>query len=148
MYKHVLVALDGSDGAIHALTHAVQLAKFAGARMTTVTVTEMWSALQMASEARGQSLKPTEEFEKRESHWAHQVAARAVALAQEAGVPIETVHVPDSHVAEGIVATADARNCDLIVMGSHGRRSVQRVLLGSQVARVLALTTRPVLVHR
>jgi nucleotide-binding universal stress UspA family protein len=58
------------------------------------------------------------------------------------------VHARDLKPAEAIVETATARGCDLIVMGSHGRRGVNRMLLGSETARVLALTTIPVLVYR
>jgi nucleotide-binding universal stress UspA family protein len=57
------------------------------------------------------------------------------------------VHVND-FPAEGILATAKAKQCDLIVMASHGRRGVARLLLGSQAAQVLALSTIPVLICR
>ena len=50
--------------------------------------------------------------------------------------------------AEGIIETAKARGCDLIVMASHGRRGLARVLLGSQATRVLTLSTVPVLICR
>jgi len=52
------------------------------------------------------------------------------------------------HAAEGIVEEAKARNCDLIVMGSHGRRGIARFLLGSQALRVLTHSAVPVLVFR
>ena len=50
--------------------------------------------------------------------------------------------------AEGIIETAKARGCDLIVMASHGRRGLARVLLGSQATRVLTMSTVPVLICR
>ena len=46
------------------------------------------------------------------------------------------------------VEEADKRNCDMIVMASHGRRGLDRIMLGSQTLRVLALTNRAVLVYR
>jgi nucleotide-binding universal stress UspA family protein len=63
-------------------------------------------------------------------------------------VACTTVHVPDEHHAEGIVETAKARRCDLIVMGSHGRRGVGALLLGSVAAKVVALSAIPVLIRR
>jgi hypothetical protein len=50
--------------------------------------------------------------------------------------------------AEGIIATAKDKGCDLIVMASHGRRGLSKLILGSQATRVLALTTVPVLICR
>ena len=58
----------------------------------------------------------------------------------------DTIHVSDKHPADGIVETAKARGCDLVVMGSHGRRGLQRVLLGSQAAKVLAYSSMAVMI--
>jgi nucleotide-binding universal stress UspA family protein len=57
------------------------------------------------------------------------------------------VHVND-FPAEAILATATAKQCDLIVMASHGRRGVTRLLLGSQATQVVAMSTIPVLICR
>jgi nucleotide-binding universal stress UspA family protein len=62
------------------------------------------------------------------------------------GVACETMHVKDQHPADGIVATAKAKGCDLIVMASHGRRGLQKVMLGSQANKVLAYSSIPVLI--
>jgi nucleotide-binding universal stress UspA family protein len=58
------------------------------------------------------------------------------------------VHVQDQFPAEGIVEEAKARNCDLIVMGSHGRRGLAKFVLGSQATRVLTHSTTPMLICR
>jgi nucleotide-binding universal stress UspA family protein len=60
--------------------------------------------------------------------------------------PRETLHVKDQLPAEGIIDTAKARGCDLIVMASHGRRDVARLLLGSQANKVVTHSTVPVLI--
>lgn len=65
-----------------------------------------------------------------------------------AGLPVKTVYVNDSFPAEGIVLTSEEIGADLIVMGSHGRRGLGRLLLGSQTSNVLAQTKTPVLVTR
>jgi len=56
--------------------------------------------------------------------------------------------VKDRHPAEGIIETAQAQMCDLIVMASHGRRGLARLLIGSQANRVVTLSPVPVLVCR
>ena len=63
-------------------------------------------------------------------------------------VGIELFHEVDSSPAEAIVRAAKLRGCDLIVMSSHGRRGIRKLLLGSQTAEVLVHTTTPVLVIR
>jgi nucleotide-binding universal stress UspA family protein len=63
-------------------------------------------------------------------------------------VACDTLHVKDQYPAEGIVEAAQARGCDLIVMASHGRRGLSKLLLGSQATRVLTHTDVPVLVCR
>ena len=79
---------------------------------------------------------------------AKSLLARAVESAKAGGIEAKTVYVNDSFPAEGIIATANSVGADLIVMGSHGRRGLGRLLLGSQTSNVLAHTTIPVLVTR
>jgi nucleotide-binding universal stress UspA family protein len=71
----------------------------------------------------------------------HQIAKR---LAQACA----TYHIKDRYPAEGILEAAQAKGCDLIVMGSHGRRGFAKLLLGSQTTRVVTLSSTPVLVCR
>jgi nucleotide-binding universal stress UspA family protein len=73
----------------------------------------------------------------------------AVADAAKAmGVTCETVHVERQRPYEGIIDTAKAKNCDLIVMASHGRRGMSAVVLGSETVKVLTHSKIPVLVCR
>ena len=69
-------------------------------------------------------------------------------MAKAAGVSCETVHVKDQHPAEGIIAAAKDKACDLIVMASHGRRGLGRLLLGSQANEVLTHSKVPALIVR
>lgn len=68
--------------------------------------------------------------------------------AEELGVNARTMHIANQHPATGILEAAATHNCDLIVMASHGRRGIQRLLLGSQTAEVLASSHAAVLVVR
>jgi nucleotide-binding universal stress UspA family protein len=148
MYKHILIPTDGSELATKGLLHGLALAKNQGAVVTIVTVTDMWPALAMAQQARGSTLQPTERYEAQAAEAARLVLDEAVKLAQSQGVNAETLHVADQHPAEGIIATATDRGCDLIVMASHGRRGLSRLMLGSQAYEVLSHSTVPVLVVR
>ena len=85
---------------------------------------------------------PIAEYERAAAEQGERILAKALADAQNLAVECETVHVSD-FPAEGILATAKAKNCDLIVMASHGRRGIARLLLGSQATRVVTLSTVP-----
>jgi nucleotide-binding universal stress UspA family protein len=67
-------------------------------------------------------------------------------MAEQVGMSAELLHVPDAHPASAIIETARSRGCDLIVMASHGRRGIRKLLLGSQTSEVLVDGSVPVLV--
>lgn len=144
MYKHILIATDGSELAGRAVTAGLALARECKARVTAVTATEPWSAMVSGEPA---LVFPIEDYEKAAAEHARGILSAVSSAAKDAGVECETVHVNDL-AAEVIVETAKARGCDLIVMASHGRRGLSKLLLGSQTTRVLTLTTVPVLVCR
>jgi len=90
-----------------------------------------------------------EEFDRYEAackERAGKVLDEARAMAERAGISAELLHVPDAHPATAIIETAKSKGCDLIVMGSHGRRGLRKLLLGSQTSEVLADGSVPVLV--
>jgi nucleotide-binding universal stress UspA family protein len=148
MYKRILIATDGSELARKAETQGLALAKALNAAVITATVTESWSALDMSAQANRGAVHPIEDYEKSAEAWAKKVLATVGASAKDLGVPCETLHVKDRHPADGIVDTAKTKGCDLIVMASHGRRGLQKVLLGSQANKVLVLSSTPVLICR
>jgi nucleotide-binding universal stress UspA family protein len=148
MLTHMLIATDGSELADKAVNEGLALAAKTGARVTVLTVTESWSVLEMTDRARAGSPNPIDEFAKIADRKASETLGRVLEKAKAMQVACETVHRPESAPAEAIVEEADKRNCDMIVMASHGRRGIDRLLVGSQTLRVLALTTRPVLVYR
>lgn len=145
MYAHILIATDGSPVGDKAISHGLALAKALGAKVTLVKVTEMWSALDVAGR---DALAKIETYEQAAKKAADDILARAAVSAKAVGVAFETAHIADRAPYDGIISAADERNCDLIVMGSHGRRGLGKLLLGSQAQNVLTHTTRPVLVVR
>ena len=148
MYKHILIATDGSELATKALEHGLALAKRDNAQVTVITVTEPWSALDMAHEARQGQLDPIGRFEGIAGAAANRILDDAAQRGTAHGVACNRVYVKDQHPAEGIVATAKDKGCDLIVMASHGRRGVARLLLGSQAYEVLTHCSVPALIVR
>ncbi len=148
MFKHILIATDGSDIAWRAVTKGLQLAKDVSAKVTIVTVTELWSAKDMSSDFSRIGPSPIEKYEEKMAEYATRTLRAVTDYAAKLGVACDAVHVPDRRPAEGIVDTALERACDLICMASHGRRGISRLMLGSQSNEVVATTTLPVLIFR
>jgi nucleotide-binding universal stress UspA family protein len=145
MYKHLLIATDGSDLAGYAVTEGLNLAQAIGARATALTVTVPFHII---------STDPTMVTDTRDAY-DQEMRARAEAtlsaVAQEAdrrGVSLEKVYHIREHAWEAILDVAKASGCDLIVMASHGRGGLGTLLLGSQTMKVLSESHVPVLVAR
>lgn len=148
VYKKILVATDGSELAGHAIDHGIALAKAVGAKVVFVTVTEQWSALEIAGEYESGDLGAIESYEAAAAKSAERILENCTKRAEAAGIVSETRHVADRRPAEGIMETSEKEDCDLIVIATHGRRGVRKMLIGSQTAEVIALSKRPVLVLR
>lgn len=145
MYKHLLISTDGSETAQKGLDAGLALAKSLGAQATIVTVTEPFPVYAVTS-----VYVPPEfaNYDAVQKEFADKVLGAAKQAADAAGVTASTLHVPDRAPAEAIVEAARSRGCDLIVMASHGRRGLGRLVLGSQTAEVLTNAKLPVLVVR
>ena len=143
MYSHILMATDGSELSEKAVEHGMALAKALGSKVTAVHVTEPWTS---AVSGEWALAFPVEEYEATAAANAKSILTKTAEEARRHGVACDTHHVRDQYAAEGIVEEAQTRNCDLIVMGSHGRRGFARFLLGSQANRVVTHSAVPVLV--
>jgi nucleotide-binding universal stress UspA family protein len=149
MYKKILIATDGSELAGRALEHGLKLAKLVGAEVTILTVTEPAAVVGAGyASIAGTMIDPMPELIQAQEDAAKQVLTTAETAAKAAGVAVQTRLIDNSFPAEGIVAAAAETSADLIVMGSHGRRGIGRLLLGSQTSNVLAHSKVPVLVTR
>lgn len=145
MYRHILIATDGSELATKAVEQGLALAKALKAKATAVTVTESWISLVSGDMA---IAFPEEEYEQGCAENAAKIFGGVSDAAKRIGIECETLHVKDQFPAEGILDAAKAHSCDLIVMASHGRRGVARLLLGSQANKVVTHSTVPVLICR
>ncbi len=146
MYKRILVPVDGSETANKALVAALQLAREGGGQVRIVHMVE--GLTPMAIDQYGaawtgdilDSLKKAGE----------QVLSDAMAIAHSAGVPADT-QLFDSfgeRLAETVVDAAQRFDADLVVVGTHGRRGMGRLLLGSGAEQIVRLAPVPVLVVR
>ncbi len=145
MYKHILLTTDGSELSQRAVKHGAQLAKAVGAKLTIITVIKPW---QTVAPAEVMISFPEDEYLKSAQAQADTVLEKAASIAKEIGVPCQTQHVIHESTWQAITEAAQSENCDLIVMGSHGRTGLVKLVLGSETQKVLAHSTVPVLVHR
>lgn len=148
MYRKILIATDGSELAGKALVQGLDLAVATGAEVVIVTVTDIWSALDISSENAAHTLDAQKTYEAVESETAAAILAAAAVQAEAASVPFETLHLKDQRPSTGILQAAHDVGADLIVLATHGRRGVQRMLLGSQTSEVIVRSDIPVLVLR
>lgn len=148
MYKNILIATDGSEVSEKGLKHGLDLAKAIGAKATIVTTTEMWDARRMASEAWRQNFNAAHDYDKAAAESAKHVLDAASAVASQLGVKAEVLHVAGMYPGEGILKAAAGGNFDLIVMSSHGRRGLNRLLLGSVAMEVVTQSPIPTLIVR
>ena len=148
MYKHLLIATDGSELAGKAVDHGLALARDMGARVTLLTVSE--PVVLGTDDALNLGVLSTinADLQQARERAAAKLFAPATERAAAEGVQVDTRHVVDRHPAEAIVEVAREAGCDLVVMASHGRRGLRRLLLGSQTSEVLGQCDVPVLVIR
>ena len=145
MYKHILIATDGSELAQKAVAQGLAIARALGSKVTAINVSEPWVAVAPGEVAMA---FPVKDYEDSVVANAGRILSAVEADAKALGVDCSTLHVKDQFPAEGIIETADKLGCDLIVMSSHGRRGLMRFLLGSQANKVLTHSTTPVLICR
>ncbi|WP_017910346.1 universal stress protein [Xanthomonas sacchari] len=148
MYQRILIAIDGSELSAKGLQQGLALAAELGAEVDIVTVSEPWAMGMYDAMGWSVGYEASPEYRQDREAGAQKILAPALAAAAATGVTAHGRHVLDRYAAEGIIDMAVACNSDLIVMTSHGRRGMSRVLLGSQTAEVLANSQVPVLVIR
>lgn len=148
MYKHILIATDGSELADKGMEHGLKLAAALGAKVTVLTVSEPLAADAVRAARAGGITDPVARYDQQIDETMKERFAAIQDRASDHGVAVEFLHEIDDFPAEAIVRFAKLKDCDLIVMSSHGRRGARRLLLGSQTAEVVTTTTIPVLVVR
>ena len=145
MYNKILIATDGSDLAEKAIQHGVSLAAEIGASISVITVARPMHAV---APPEVMIAFPAEDYAKGAQEHAREILAKAESVAQQANVPCQTRTIVHEEPWQAITEAASEEGSDLIVMGSHGRSGLTRLMLGSEAQKVLAHTKTPVLVVR
>lgn len=146
MFERILVPYDGSSGAERALVKATDLAKLCGAHVIILTVYRHHSMLEASlSMVRG-SLDPGGNLDETMRQTARDAADYAKSYASDAGVEKVSAFIKAGQPARTIVAFANEKECDLIVLGSRGLGSTEGYLLGSVSHKVTGLADCPVMV--
>jgi len=147
MYKRILVATDGSDLSRTAVQSAIELAAAIGAELVALYVVPRYPV----SYFEGGITISVDDIARAEKQWSDKgqaVVDEVQRQAEAQGVKATAVVKQSDLVAESIMAAAAKHDCDLVVMASHGRKGIKRVLLGSETQHVLTHSTVPVLVLR
>ena len=147
MFKRILVATDGSSLSKKAVGFAVSLAELSDAELVGLTVVARYPTSYFEG---GVALSPTE-VSRIEAQWMDNGQSTVEAVNTQAtkkGVKAKLVVSKSDLIAETIIAAAKKHKCDLIVMASHGRKGIKRLLLGSETQHVLTHSIIPVLVLR
>lgn len=144
MFKHILLPIDGSPTAQLAVGKAISLAKAFGSKVTAIFVIDPYPFTGVGSDfAYGQA-----EYLNAATAEANAAIHTAKTMFKEAGVEV-TTSVVESHTPwRGVVEAAESSNADLVVMGSHGRSGLEKLVLGSVTQAVLSHIHIPVLVVR
>jgi nucleotide-binding universal stress UspA family protein len=122
------------------VAHGLALAKSLGAKVSVIFVVEPFS------EMTGRFLEAVARYAELRKEQATSALDRAANAAKEAGVSCETIQVENGQPHQAIIAAAEDKDCDLIVMSSHGRSGLSMLLIGSVTNKVLTHAKTPVLV--
>jgi nucleotide-binding universal stress UspA family protein len=147
MYKRILVATDGSTLSKKAVASAIALAACCGAELLVVKVVPRYPQAYFE----GSIPLSSDEVSRIESQWAESaqmLLAVVVKTAKAKGVVARAYTLKSDVVSDAIIAAAKKHKAELIVMASHGRKGIKRLLLGSETQQVLTHSHIPVLVLR
>ncbi|MDO8774026.1 MAG: universal stress protein [Burkholderiaceae bacterium] len=146
MFKKILFATDGSVASEHAAIMAINLARTHNATLIAVYVVDPYPYLGIGE------MNPMGFQSYMAAAQEHSVKAFAhiKQLTSEGGaeVPMETRLVEEVSAHKGILQAAENDMVDLIIVGSHGRSGLEKLILGSIAAKVVSHSTRPVLIVR
>ena len=147
MYQRILVPVDGSPTSDRGLDEAIRLAQLTGGRLRLMHVVDELSLA--LGNAGGFSMATPDMFQLLRDAGA-QILAQARARVEAAALPVDTVldDTLGGRVCDLVVTQAKQWPADLIVIGTHGRRGVGRLVMGSGAEQILRLAPVPVLLVR
>lgn len=144
LYQHILVPIDGSETSMIAMKEAIKLGKALNSKITVVQVMALDPYIADAYVKTGQ----TNDLIERTRTYLLDILEQAQQEFANEGITVETKLLEGFVVHEEIIQAAQDLNVDLIVMGSHGRTGVRKLVLGSVAQKVLGESHIPVLIVR
>lgn len=147
MFKHILIATDGSPASNKAAKAGIALACALGAKVTAYCAVEQLQPI-YADEGYMMDQKMIDGFEESALTAGQKRADTIGKMAKAASVPFASVVAKAATPYEGIIAAAKKRKCDVIFMASHGRRGFSKLIMGSVTQKVLTHSRIPVVVYR
>lgn len=145
MFKNILLPIDGSDLSLRAAALGIELARSCSARVRVLHVVAPFHTIAYIAEVLAATeIAYTEDATRRGETYLAEVQK----MTEEAGLTCTTGYEFSEHPDQIILKTVQEQHCDLVVMGSHGWRGMTRLLLGSEVHKVLLESEVPVLVCR
>jgi nucleotide-binding universal stress UspA family protein len=146
MFKHILICTDGSSLANKAAKAGIALAHALRAKVTAYCAVE--DLLPIYSEGYAFDKMTIDRFEEATRKAGQERVDAVGKMAKAAGGPFASVVKKVSTAYEGIIAAAKKQKCDVIVIGSHGRRGLSKLVMGSVTQKVLTHSRIPVVVYR
>ena len=145
MYKKILVPVDGSHTSKLGLNEAIRLAKHHKARLRLIHVVDVFIVTPALESGRY-----VVDIQKSFREYGRRILKKAEALARKHGLSADSVmfEIVGGHAAEIIVAQAKKWRAEIIVLGTHGRRGVGRLVMGSDAEQVVRTSPVPVLLVR
>ena len=144
LYQHILVPIDGSETSMVAMKEAIKIGKALNSKITVVQVMALGPIIADLYVKTGQ----TNELIERTRTYLLDILEQAKQQFLQEGLSVETKLLEGFVVHEEIIQAAQELNADLIVMGSHGRTGVRKLVLGSVAQKVLGESHIPVLIVR
>lgn len=142
-YKHLLVPVDGSQISFSAVKQAAILAKTLESELTLISLVAEDPFTDADFYYSSTIMK---EYFVQAYENADKALLEAKKIAEEVGVTAKTSIIKGQINAKGVVEAAEKCHADLIVMGSHGRKGFQKMILGSFAQDILTNTSLPVLI--
>lgn len=144
MFKHLLVPVDGSSTSRQSIEKAIAIAEAFKSEVTVIYVIDPYAFTGVGTDfSYGQA-----EYLSAATAEANEAIEAAKKAFQEHGISVTASIVEGHAIYRGILETAESVNADLLIMGSHGRRGLEKLVLGSVTAQVLSHAHLPVLVVR
>lgn len=144
MFKHLLVPVDGSSTSRQSIEKAIAIAEAFKSEVTVIYVIDPYAFTGVGTDfSYGQA-----EYLSAATAEANEAIEAAKKAFQDHGISVTASIVEGHAIYRGILETAESVNADLLIMGSHGRRGLEKLVLGSVTAQVLSHAHLPVLVVR